>query len=614
MAIRRGRLIHHCPTASRRGRTKEGVMKILIYGAGVLGSLYAARLHAAGHSVTVLARGQRLVDLRAHGITLEDLGTGQRTTTHVDVVEQLAPEDVYDVIIVLMRRNQVDAILPALAANQHTPTVLFMTNNASGAAAYVAALGAERVLLGFPGAGGVRAGAVVRVYVAPRGTQPTTIGELDGTITPRLQHIAGMFADAGFPIAMSRTMDAWLKTHVAVVSPIANALYLAGGDNYRLSRTRDGLVLLIRAVLEGFRVLRAHGIPITPPKYRALARLPEPLLVALLQRGFATERAPVALAGHANAARDEMQCLADELHALARATSIPTPAIDSLATYLDPAVPPLADGSAALPLEWQGVGEGVGAITGAIFGTRLSQTHRGLGMLSGALVGLLLGRRLAAPHRMPLAAQWQHALAQRHGVAQAAQLIAQAETRYDELYIGRPRYSNRAMRWHLEARILPILALYQVLRAATGDQDIALAEVVDLFNMVFAGRRRRIALLRLLPDPFPLFRWIGRRTMQRSYPPEGWTIEWIADDDQRLAFNIRRCLYVDTLTAYGAPELMPHICAFDDWMFEALPPTIAWERTTTLGRGGDRCDFCWRRVSPPPPTSASHQQDAEVNR
>ncbi|HEU5102344.1 MAG TPA: L-2-amino-thiazoline-4-carboxylic acid hydrolase [Roseiflexaceae bacterium] len=100
--------------------------------------------------------------------------------------------------------------------------------------------------------------------------------------------------------------------------------------------------------------------------------------------------------------------------------------------------------------------------------------------------------------------------------------------------------------------------------------------------------------------------------MQRSYPKEGWTTQWVADDDQRLAFNIRRCLYLDTLMAYDAPELMPHICAFDDWMFETLPPTIAWERTTTLSRGGDRCDFYWRRVGPSQPTCASQRQEAEV--
>ena len=48
-------------------------MKILVYGAGVLGSLYAYRLQASGHDVLLLARGQRLEDLRLHGLVLEDL-------------------------------------------------------------------------------------------------------------------------------------------------------------------------------------------------------------------------------------------------------------------------------------------------------------------------------------------------------------------------------------------------------------------------------------------------------------------------------------------------------------------------------------------------------------
>lgn len=572
-------------------------MKILIYGAGVLGSLYAARLAQAGHDVTLLARGQRLAELRAHGIVIEDAATGQRSTTAVNLVDQLAPDDAYDLVVVLMRKNQVSAILPVLAANRQTPMVLFMVNNAAGPEAYVAALGSGRVLLGFPGAGGIRVGHVVRTYVAPPGTQPTTIGELDGAVTPRLRQVAAVFASAGFPVAISRAMDAWLKTHVAVVSPIANALYAAGGDTYRLARTRDGLVLLIRAIREGLRVLQARKIPVTPPRFRALLSLPEPLLVALLRRGLATERAAVALAGHANAARDEMQCLADESRALARTTAVPTPTIDRLYASLDPATPPLPDDSATIPLDWQRTAATAGATAGAILGAGLLRPNRGLGALGGALAGLALGLRLGAPHRMPLAAAWRRALARQHGKPEATRLMALIEARYAELAAGRPRYANRAMRRHMEARILPILAIYQVLRASLGDQEAALAEVEELFHRVFAWRRRQVGLLHWLPRPFALFRWIGRRTTERDYPPEGWAIEWVEDSDRRLAFNIRRCIYLETMTACGAPELVPHICGFDDWMFAALPRSIAWERTTTLGRGGDRCDFCWRRVA-----------------
>ena len=46
---------------------------ILVYGAGVIGTLYAARLQDGGNHVTVVARGQRLADIRRYGLELEDI-------------------------------------------------------------------------------------------------------------------------------------------------------------------------------------------------------------------------------------------------------------------------------------------------------------------------------------------------------------------------------------------------------------------------------------------------------------------------------------------------------------------------------------------------------------
>lgn len=39
-------------------------MKVLFFGAGVLGSLYAAKLHEAGTNVTLVARGSRYEELK----------------------------------------------------------------------------------------------------------------------------------------------------------------------------------------------------------------------------------------------------------------------------------------------------------------------------------------------------------------------------------------------------------------------------------------------------------------------------------------------------------------------------------------------------------------------
>jgi len=211
----------------------------------------------------------------------------------VGVVAEFEPEDRYDLVLVPVRKTQLSSVLPALASNRRTPNVLFMVNSAAGPDGIVEALGGDRVLLGFPGAGGTLEGPVVSYKVLPGWVQPTTMGELDGRVSPRLRLVADAFRTAGFAVALSTDMVSWQKTHVALVSPIADAIYAAGGDNYRLARTRDGLVLMIRAWREGFRVLEAIGTPITPPRLKVLKWMPEPLQIVLWQRVFDTRFAEI---------------------------------------------------------------------------------------------------------------------------------------------------------------------------------------------------------------------------------------------------------------------------------------------------------------------------------
>jgi 2-dehydropantoate 2-reductase len=317
--------------------------------------------------VSILARGQRLKDLREHGIVLHDVVTGQRTTDQVPVVEELAPDDAYDWVLVVMRKSQVSAVLPALAPNKKTPNVLFLMNNAAGPAEMIQALGYDRVVLGFPGAAGMRDGHVVRCLCGRGSRRATaTIGEVDGRTTQRLEELQPVLEAAGFAVDVEPNIDAWLKTHVALVSPVANALYMAGGDIQRLVNTRDALVLMVRAIGEGFQVLQALNTPIRPTLLQIMSWLPEPVLVSLAQRLLDTSAAEIAVAGHANAARDEMKCLADEFRALALSTTVPTPAMERLYRYLDLTTPPIVQGSSKIAMDWRGVGVALGLFAGVL--------------------------------------------------------------------------------------------------------------------------------------------------------------------------------------------------------------------------------------------------------
>lgn len=282
--------------------------------------------------MTVLARGERYQQITEHGIVVAGARGEQTLVAPVKAVDTLATDAAYDLIIVLVRKTQLSAALPALAANRGTRNILFMVNNAAGPDEIAAAVGRDRVMLGFPGAGGTREGHIVRAVAVPASVQKTTIGELDGTISARLTEAARAFRDAGFAVAVSTNMDAWLKTHVALVSPIANGFYMAG-DNYRLAKSPQGVRLTVRSIREGMRVLRALGIPLTPGRMRLFEVLPESLLAFFAGRIFAMPFAELVMSKHAFAARDEMIMLADELRQLARRAGVPTPASDELYQY-----------------------------------------------------------------------------------------------------------------------------------------------------------------------------------------------------------------------------------------------------------------------------------------
>lgn len=312
-------------------RTKNSC--ILVFGAGVIGSVYAAWLHAAGQQVTLLARGRRLRELRTHGLQVAEASTGHQMTIQIPLAEHLAPTDAYDLVIVAVRLEQVDDVLAALAANHQTPTVLFLLNNASGPERFVQALGAERVVRGFPGIGGEHAGPIIRYEVIRQ--QPTTLGEVDGRITPRLQQVAALFRAEGHPVAISQRMDAWLKTHAVFVTSITAAITRMGGDSVKLAGSRAEVVTMVRAIREGFRALQALGVPITPTNLKVLfLRIPAWFAVRYWQRALKSPVGMLAIAPHARAAHEEMAALAAQVQSMLRSAPMPTPTLNQLLASL----------------------------------------------------------------------------------------------------------------------------------------------------------------------------------------------------------------------------------------------------------------------------------------
>jgi len=104
----------------------------------------------------------------------------------VETAERIAANARYDIALVTVRRDQLASAVPELKADRSIPNFLFMLNNPTGTESLAEGLGRDRVLLGFPGAGGTRDRHVIHYALIPQ--QPTTLGEMDGQPSSRDEH------------------------------------------------------------------------------------------------------------------------------------------------------------------------------------------------------------------------------------------------------------------------------------------------------------------------------------------------------------------------------------------------------------------------------------------
>jgi len=308
-------------------------MKTLVYGAGVLGSLYAGLLQEAGKDVSLLARGKRLQELKEHGLIVENFITGNTIKIKINLVEeQLSAKDDFDLILVIMQKTHIASILSDLGNYSTNAIVVFLGNNGTGIDEYKEILDPSRILLGFPSAAGKRDGHIIRVIFDPEKSR-ITLGESSGKITLRLRKVQEFLESAGIPVILSNNIDAWLKTHIALISPLANAYFMLKSEHKTLSESPRTLDLAVRAILEGVRVLKKLGYPILPKKFR-LAMIAPKMLKKKISEMYTGKWFDIALKGHADYAVGEMRRIADEFQVLVKKSGLKAPSINELYKFI----------------------------------------------------------------------------------------------------------------------------------------------------------------------------------------------------------------------------------------------------------------------------------------
>jgi 2-dehydropantoate 2-reductase len=275
-------------------------MRILVFGAGVIGSLYSLRFMRAGLDVTVLARGGRLDDLRKNGLRYREKDAVRAAP--VKVIERLREDDIYDFIFVPVRLDQMTAALSAIRDNR-SENILTLTNT-TGYDAWTAIVGG-RLIPGFPGAGGNIEDGVLWGQFGKK-VQGTIFGEINGERTGRIERLARLFEIAGLPYEISENILAFHLSHAAFAATIKYFYTPNGIMDAKTAKGADVLYKVAEGIQQNVRLLEQAGIPILDPKTKLAGKLPRGLIVALFRLMLSLKfTRSVLLGNHALAAREE---------------------------------------------------------------------------------------------------------------------------------------------------------------------------------------------------------------------------------------------------------------------------------------------------------------------
>lgn len=206
-------------------------MKIAVIGAGAIGGLVGAKLALAGEDVTFIVRGANLEAIRNNGFTLIAADGSRQTTRNVKATNDYAQAGPQDVVILAMKAHQVEAVANDVPKLFGPETVVVTMQNgvpywyfhqhggalegtqvksvdASGVVGKM--IPAERVLgcVVYPASELVAPGVVQHIE-----GDRFPLGELDGSISERVNRVAACFTNAGFkaPVLDNIRAEIWLK-------------------------------------------------------------------------------------------------------------------------------------------------------------------------------------------------------------------------------------------------------------------------------------------------------------------------------------------------------------------------------------------------------------------
>jgi len=318
-------------------------MRILIYGAGAIGSDLGALLSESGEDVQLLARGAQLAALQANGVTVEYQGQPSRQVP-VKALSAEACRGRFDLIFVTLKSTQLadaaKSIVSLLAPNgvmvmiqNGLPWWYFDGIESAHQGARLPCLDREGVLQReIPLASVV--GAVIyrpvtqtapgKIYLPTVMPPRLQIGEVDNRVSERLQTIANLVSRAGLPTEVTQDIRRakWQKLMMNLIwNPLCSITQSSPGYIVQSALAADMVGLMLS---EGAAVARSVGIDLKTDPQAEIDRVRSNLAQQPSMLQDVRAGRPI-----------EFDAIMNAVVEMANLTGVPVPTLKTVAAMLD---------------------------------------------------------------------------------------------------------------------------------------------------------------------------------------------------------------------------------------------------------------------------------------
>lgn len=237
-------------------------MRVLVVGAGIIGSIYGWVLAESGNRVVHLVRPGRAAALQ-EGVSLDmfDRRKGHkrkfRGLYRLEAAESLAPADAYELIVVPVKHYALAETLQEIVPRAGAAEFLLLTQNWRGTEEIDSILPRTPYVYGDAKAGGTFAGGKLIATLSA-----LDLGSPEGEPSALAKKIAALFSAADIQTDLHADMLHYLWVQYAISGGLWAALIHAGNLD-AIFDDRDNAAGALMAVRECLEVLRRRGVSLS---------------------------------------------------------------------------------------------------------------------------------------------------------------------------------------------------------------------------------------------------------------------------------------------------------------------------------------------------------------